>query len=672
VRVSDSDTLPPREVLAATHVDRDGRVAWFATIDDFNLACRFAGDGPIPVLRPERHDQADLWGRIIETQFVQAPRLERSDRRVIAWGDRAAGPAAVYARWSASSLAACSTLDEIIADVHRCRESGIVVVALASQLLVAAIARISSAARASRKTVGFLCGRTDAGLSFSVAKALLQPVTRSNFDIFDAPHHDPARNKAGTPEEICERLRRPALFKAIRSHGEGSHAKLPGVVICGLLDDAEFPDAPDQGCSRDGARCKRGHSFGARVVYGDQLVAPVIGFACCNGFNVAAELYPSPTSIALSLIEGWAGAVIAPMRPLTVPDHAMDRLCSGLAGGEPLGVIVQALDELSERSGEPNAFVLHGDPLYALPRLDAARPGRSTEAGQVVTAPAIEDAAAAADLAVLQTWLIATGRQTVQGRRIVRSLKAWLGESESEAVEPLAARLDRIESMVLNAMKWAETRPVQASLQALRRSTMAVRLSVAQWDREVAAILLGARRRVDAFDVGHYDQVRIDIAHGPACRRCATPIEVHRFGRGVPAEEHRIATLCCVCGPLETYRAAGPRLVIADSPKTGLDGDIFSLRAMLQIPADLTPLVGSAQILLRFYDKTRDCCVHEEARSVAAESQPIDFRFQLPASVGRELHSIHLIAACGFDIAYARARFASLPAHANAPAHSSN
>lgn len=654
--------MPLRGAIPGTHVDPGMNVEWLGATDYFARVSQPDGDGPIPVLRPERRDQAALWRRIIDTQFERAPRPDSSDRRVIAWGDPASCPAKVFARWSASSMVVCGTLDEIVAEVRLCREAGIVVLALAPQLLVAAMARISSAARASGKGLGFLCGRTEPGLSFSVAKALLQPVMRSNCDVFDAPHHDQKRNKVGSPEDIVERLRRPALFKVIRSHGEGSHAKLPGVVICGLLDEVEFPDAPDQGCSRHGPRCKRGHSFGARVVFGDQLAAPVIGFACCNGFNVAAELYPSPTSIALSLVEGWAAAVIAPMRPLTVPDYAMDRLCGGLVSGEPLGAIVQALDELSSRAGQPNAFVLHGDPLYALPRIDGARLGPSAGSRQAVAAAATANDSTAPDLAALQAWLIAVSRQTAQGRRIVRSLEAWLGEADSEAVRPLAVRLDRIEPMVLNMMKWAEARPVQASLLALRRSTMAIRLSVAQWDKEVTKILLGARRRVDAFDVGHYDQVRIDLQDGPACRRCGTPLEVHRFGRGLPSHEHRIATLCSVCGPVEAYRATGPRLIIADSPKMGLDGDIFSLRAILQVPPGAEPVVGGAQMLLRFYDKTRDSCVHEEARSVVAESQTVDFQFELPQNVGRELHSIHLVAACGFDISYARARFASLPA----------
>ena len=537
------------------------------------------------------------------------------------------------------------------------------VLALAPQLRVAAIARLSSAIRASGRRLGFLSGRTEAGLSFSVAKALLRPNVQPSGDFFDAPHHEQARNNLGTPSEIIERLTRPSLFKVIRSHGEGSHAKLPGVVICGLLDTVEFPDTPEQGCSRHARRCKRGHPLGSQVVFGDELAAPVIGFACCNGFNIAAELYPSPMSMALSFMEGWAAAIIAPVRPLIVPDCVLDRLYAGFTNGEPLGAVVQALDELSLDAGQRNAFVLHGDPLYALPRIDEGRTVVPSSARPLQTAIPSTNAVDVTmrDLDSLQTWLVALLRQTAQGRRLVRSLEVWMSEPENEGLRSLAGRLERIEPMILNALKWAEARPTPASRLALRRATVAIRLSVGQWDRAVAGILLGARHHVDPFDVGHYDQVRVDIQDGPPCRRCGTPLEVHRFGRGIPSEEHRIATLCCVCGPVQEYRLAGPRLSVHDSPKTGREAKDFRLRAALQMPAGAKPVVGAVQILLRFYDKANDCCVHEEARSVTAEDQSVDFQFELSRNLGRELHSIHLVAACGFDVAYVRARFASLP-----------
>jgi hypothetical protein len=266
----------------------------------------------------------------------------------------------------------------------------------------------------------------------------------------------------------------------------------------------------------------------------------------------------------------------------------------------------------------------------------------------------------AADLSTLQQWLVGLSRQTQQGRRLLRSTEAWLGENQAGAVAPLAARLDRIERLALNAIKWAESHPAADSRRVLQRFVVPIRLAVAQWDKEMATMLLGTRSHLDAYDIGHYDQVRIDVREGPGCRRCGTPVEIHRFGRDAPAQEHRLATLCCVCGPVSEHRADGMRLSLLSSPKQGETGGRFALRAALTVPAS-APVARGVQLFLRFYDKANDCCVYEELRKLPAESQAVDFAFELPGNLGTELHSIHMLAACGFEIAYARARFAAVP-----------
>jgi hypothetical protein len=639
---------------------------WLASDEDYALAGRTA-DARIPVLRPQADEQERLWRRVVATQFVRpAERAARPERLILAWGAEALRPARVYARYGGSPVIDCGSLEECVARIEGCTETNVLVVASARRLCIAAVTRMSSAARTAGRGIGFLCGRTEASLSFSVAKLLLRPGVAAGGEFLDAPHHDQRRNALGTPDEIIRRLTEPSLFKIIRSHGEGSHAKLPGVVICGLLEQTEFAHAPDQGCSRDERRCKRARASGARVVFGHEVATPVIGFACCNGFNVASELYPSPMSMALSLVEGGAAAIIAPARPLIVPDAAMDRLYCGLAGGEPLGALVQALNEMSEKNGQSNAFVLHGDPLYALPPSVGEAPGEraatfsraATGSERSADVPRADQSAA--DLSTLQQWLVGLSRQTQQGRRLLRSTEAWLGENQAGAVAPLAARLDRIERLALNAIKWAESHPAADSRRVLQRFVVPIRLAVAQWDKEMATMLLGTRSHLDAYDIGHYDQVRIDVREGPGCRRCGTPVEIHRFGRDAPAQEHRLATLCCVCGPVSEHRADGMRLSLLSSPKQGETGGRFALRAALTVPAS-APVARGVQLFLRFYDKANDCCVYEELRKLPAESQAVDFAFELPGNLGTELHSIHMLAACGFEIAYARARFAAVP-----------
>jgi hypothetical protein len=386
------------------------------------------------------------------------------------------------------------------------------------------------------------------------------------------------------------------------------------------------------------------------VLFGDELAALVVAFVCCNGFNVAGELYPSPVSMSLAFAEGWAGAVIAPIRPLIAPDDMVSVLHDGLVTGRPLGAIVARLNEMSDHMGQPDAFVLHGDPAAALPASRPPTPARALPEVDRDRSRLVE----------LRDRLVLTLRHAERGRRLLRSARAWLGERASGLLDPIDHQFTRVEQLAVNAIKWAEINPSAESLDRLLRTGTVLRLAIRRWDQDVARLLLSARDAVDAFDLGHYDQVLAEVRAGSACRRCTTPTEIHVFGRGEPPDDHRLAELCRVCGPVAEGRAEGPRIVVRDSPRTGTAGAEFAMRAELIVPEAPRP-IDTVQLYVRFFDKANDVCVYEDARAVPAEPRTIEFRFPLPDRLGADLHSVRVAAVCGFDVAYARARFAGLP-----------
>ncbi|HEU5160824.1 MAG TPA: hypothetical protein VFU43_27755 [Streptosporangiaceae bacterium] len=594
-------------------------------------------------------EKSAVWREVLETGFGPAAPEAFGERLVLSWGAGTRGAARHYAAASRSRLVSCATIDDVLrAIAGGDGREAVVVVAFTGRLTVASIARISAACREAGRSLGFLSGRSEAGLSFSVAKALRRPRPElTGLDLLDAPLHRQEENSRRLPADFRQRLTRPSLAKILRSHGEGGHAKLPGVVVCGLPDPAEFPDTPDEGCAREPRRCKRAEATRSDVVFADELAAPVVCFVCCNGFNVAEQLYPSPVSMALSFIEGWAGALIAPIRPLVAPDEMVDVLYRGLAAGRPLGSIVARLNAMSARIGQRDAFVLHGDPCLRLPATDGSGDGPAVVA--------VDDR-----LVELRDWLVTALRQAERGRRLLRALRAWLGDDTAPA--PLIDRFEKIERLILNTMKWAEISPSGESRQRLLRSAAVIRFGVTQWDRAVSRLLLESRETVDAFDIGHYDQVLAEVRDGAGCARCATPTETHVYGRGEPAADQRLAEMCWVCGPVAERRSGGLGLKVSRCPHVGAGGEEFRLSAELRLPAGAPRLVDSVQVYLRFFDKANDRCVHEEARTVPAEDQTIEFRFRLPDRIGVDLHSVRLVAVTGFDLAYARTRFAGLPA----------
>ncbi|MGK5627799.1 hypothetical protein [Streptomyces sp. URMC 123] len=675
-----------------------GKVRWAGSAEEYAGLAAAAGPDLVPCLLPSSPAKRRLWREVLDGRDepvavapatapsadgapVPAPPAGDAPAAagcaVIGWGGPARTAASVYAAVSGASLTLRSDLDGVVDALARCGEPHAVVIAPAADLTVAALVRLSAAAADAGTSVGFLCGRDEAALSYAVAKALLRPGGElSGVDVFDAPSHRQEENAGEPAAELGARLRRPALVKVLRSHGEGGHAKLPGVVVCGLLDETEFPEVPAHGCRRDERVCKRAEPMGADTVFGDELGGHVTFFLCCNGFNVAGELYPSPVSMALALAEGRSGAVVAPVRPLIVPDEMLEELLACLAEGGALGAVVARLNALSARIGQPHAFVLHGDPrtVVAARAAGAPRPAADgdggthrSDASDTSNGPdrsdgpdGSEEAEAARRRAEVQDWLVELLARAERGRRLLRSARAWLGERGAPLTEPLVERFERLERSALNSLKWVEKSPEGEPLRRLLRTTALLRLAVPAWDRAVGRLALDARETLDAFDLGHYDQAPLGILAGGPCGRCGTPVELHRFGRGEPADALRVAELCLVCGPLAEYRAGGLALAAESYPRTGRPGGgDFRLRVRLTAPD--TAVAGTVQLYLRFFDKANGVCVHEEERAVPARDQLVDFSFPLPHDLGVDLHSVRLVAASAFDLAYLRVRFVGLP-----------
>ncbi len=630
-------------------------IRWLDTLDEYGRIGLRSESEPVPLLAPSDEDCRRRWDEVLRDLYVPAPGPRAAGGVVVACGEELVPLARCLAARSDSRVAVCSSLQAAGSTVAAAPEPRAVVVSLASQLKMQMVGELVSGARRAGKQLGFLSGRTLAGLSFSIAKTLLSPrPSLSGVDVFDAVSHQ--LDHSAPSDELADRLRRPCLAKVIRSHGEGSHAKLPGLTVCGLLDPIEFPDAPSRGCSWLERRCKRSPAEATDVVFGHELRAPVVFFVCCNGFNFAKELYPSPVSMSLSLVEACPAAVIAPIRPLIAPDVIFEAIRPQLCGGAPLGEIVDALNAISEDMGQPNTFALHGDPqLRILPR---AVEGEDHADRQ--RRPRTAERRSAGDHDV-ESWLVRLLRRAERGRRLVRSINAWLDEDQRGVTEPAATLLTKVERLAIYGLKRAQAQRRAASSVESARGTVPIRMMVRQWDTRMADLLLSMRATVDPFDVGHYDQQLIEMRLAHPCRRCGSLLEAYLYGRGEPDDEHRVAYLCCVCGPVSEHRERGLALEVVESTPSGRGGEELVIRAKLHRPDANDPVVGSTAVSLRFFDKARNECVVDVRRTVAAGTSLVDFVLPLPETLSTDQHSIWLAAVSAFDVAYARLRFACLP-----------
>jgi hypothetical protein len=636
----------PRQ--ATEELDAGRGVRWVRSEQEYAAHAADPDGNQVPVLIGAGVPAA-RWSRILRTHYADHVALAPRTRLVLACGTEAKAPAELYARLTGARLALHRTPAECCAAIGDCDVAAVLVVSVSSLLTVRAVLELLSAARNAGSSIGMLTGRDQSRLSYTVAKALLGPRKGLNgLKTFDAPSHRDHDNPALPPDERLRELESPSLVKALRAHGEGGHAKFPGVVICGVLEVTEFPTAPEGGCSQEPRRCKRAAASGARVIFGHELPARTICFLCCNGFNVAGELYPSEISLALSFLEGFAAAVIAPLRPLVAPDEMLATIEAGVDAGVSLAELVEDLNQISRRNGDRDAFVLLGDPTEQLQVL-----GQSGDAR-----PA---AGLSVDSEALEMWLGRLLGNAERGRRVLRATRLWLFEEPPAELVALERRFSELERLIVNTMKWAQVRPTGGSGRALLRAGKLIRLRTSEWDDLMARLLLESRATLDPFDIGHYDQVLTDVTSGGPCPRCGTPTEVGWYGMGEPAAEARVAELCVVCGPLSEARHEGVSVVVAQVPARAMAGERVSVTAQLAAPSGFPPLSDQIHLRMRCFDKANDRLIHDEAVVLSAGDQTVRFELAFEERTGLDLHSIRMVATGAFDVAYARARIACVP-----------
>ncbi len=636
-------------------------IDWHSDLGSYCAALR-AGEDSVPLLRSGIAERDARWAEVLTSLYGPGSIASRPPCHIVSIGE-AAGPVAeaLSARYG-SRHARLFDVDGLGDALRDAREVYCMIVSMASDLCASRVVKALQAARRAGLSIGFVAGRDPAGLGFSVAKTLLNPVdTDSALGVFDAVSHH-LDHDAADSAEIDRALRKPQDVKVIRSHGEGAHAKLPGLTVCGLLDDTEFSEAPDVGCSRTRDACKRAPPGKWRgVLFASEIVSPTVVFVCCNGFSFAQDHYPSPVSISLALTEGWAGSVIAPVRALVAPDSLMDLVYDMIGRGVRTGDAVVCLNEHCLEAGQGMTFALHGDPRQVF--------GNATRAFDPPAA--IADGArklSRADGDHHRYWVATFLRGLRRGQRYLEALCVCIGPDMVEAIRMLQMELSGLLATTIEVARFADAACTQEELARLRQDVSLLNLKARALDAKAVGAILETRSSADPYDLGHYDQFTRDSADGPDCRRCGTALDLHYFGDSPTAEDARVGELCCVCGPYREYRAKGIRI----EPTLMADGSddtrclVIAVRVLRDGPSPAP--FPFASVALRFFDKGRDRCIASLSQNVALNDDAVAFRIDLPHDLSPDLHSIRMLASCGLDLCYARLRFAGgLPAAK--PAH---
>lgn len=497
-------------------------------------------------------------------------------------------------------------------------------------------------------------------------------------------------------------------------HGEGSHANLRDIVICGVTFETEKVDglAVSGGCrsgtESEARSCKRVHSKSIQARGFEEVKAAEVALLSCNGLSVSGELYPSGTSCLLSMIDGYAAAVVCNDRNVPLSSTTVDLVHLIVARGGSILDAVELLNSAAMLPTKEDPWFVFGLPWLA--RLKWESPTAdghfSAEEGlTILRIPScfpVEEAIRVVDFGgtvksvmrgrdrIAFTYLADTTNGGVSGRIVgagkdVLAAEHWLALALASCVKAkfLELGLDIVFGRAARdkpelASDFAELHELRVvaerSLALLGSAINRVRetgwagksfdlclthsqTAVSEWDRALSALAAG-NLIAGSFEAclreGHRYSSAVTV---DGCLRCGGPLLSEEMSPVSGFGAFRTWTTCTTCGPrscMETRRLA----IDVTAPRQISPGQRVEVEVRV---SDAEPLFGSQPRFLAMHLRDKGCgrTIHVSNQALFGDVHVVSF--DVPDDVTPDLHTLRVTVVHGMRIAYMRLRVACVP-----------
>ena len=608
-----------------------------------------------------------------------AARTKGPDHVVIAVGSDVALVARPFARRAERPFITVSSAAEVLSAVPAGARSVLVV----ADRMTASI-RALDTWRTMTVPWGIITGVDLPGIAFALAKAeLAHDGAHRAWGFVDANagrHGFFAEHPNGEPRRepsVEDVLSSDLDVLTLVAHGEGAHANLNSVVLCGRVGDRERISSQSRvaGCleTTSGPRCKRVPGGGKPIVTFSRVLAKTLVLASCNGFATADELYPSDASAVLSAIDGHVSTIVTSDRSVRLFRWLSELAMSLLATKGDAYHLVEALDDVTLRDQHERAWVLVGDPMtsIAAPKTPAPRPieERPSPPGASVLRegdfcargrerlwvradrPRLDDATAAWEAARSRLGLY--WNASASAARFERTLLTRYADTDAdrERVVSLASLRFAIDTSLHTAGSTATTvfeRGVWPTV--FDEVLSSIGPLVRRYDEALATLvahLVFAKGFAEAFEDGRSATL---VSSGGLCPRCDLPLTTSRAIDPIFGAHCRMHTRCALCGPRESWDEEGPRVRV-NVPTSVQAGATARVDVSLQPGSD--PFV-TAWIVAELKDKGRGEVVFSAQREVGMDGA--SFEIELPHSLTPDLHTLECVLVSGMRVAHMRVR----------------
>jgi len=661
--------------------------------------------GPLPVLMPKSTSRQARWREVLAWYAAFGAADEASFREsasagnVVAVGDAFQSVAHLLAHRAGQALRVIERRN-LAAFLKGGAPPAITFVG-APDTLDAAAVRLIAAGVSVPWTV--VTGRDLAAASFVAAKLLRLRSCRTTggWQVLDAFAGTAARLASNGAVEGSEALSAATPDGdmtgglVLHAHGEGAHADLNAVVLCGLSGEHETnPDGmPVPGGCRarlGDAFCKRRAPRHQRIVPFHALRTPRLVLLSCNGYSPHGETYASDVSAALGSLDGYVAEIVTSLRPLAFDDGVpltcgrlgaregglagVAGLAADLARREGFDDAIVRVGALAEppADGMPEAWVRAGiHPLGAFVNSGVlAAPGAVARGGSIIVTPFSNSISpplrdAEVDLRAFEERLLELRARMDRAHRWERGLAAELAEELPGArAGQLFSALLQASAALDEAAGLAEGTVLQSRVSGLLHAGLAptfdlVDLAVADWDEAFARILSALRDASYpvAFYHGGWREPRLQRLD--PCERCGATLEV-RFLRlpFTPKGDARL-TLCPNCGERDfLFEGEGSLEVVlpAEMVRSGV------LRVRIEKgrgEAAQKSRPVRAWLVAHLRDKAGGAPMARRLKRLTAAGATLAFR--VPCDCPPDLHSLKVTWIERLSVIVARRRIACVP-----------
>jgi hypothetical protein len=428
------------------------------------------------------------------------------------------------------------------------------------------------------------------------------------------------------------------------AHGEGAHANLEDVVICGVLGDREKAGGRSipGGCIK-GRRCKRARP-GVVVIPAHSVRATEVVLVSCNSFMVAPELYPSNNSLLLGLVDGYAGTVVGTLAPVEVGSRSIEYVIETLMRSETWSAFVRRLNGPGLTAGP---FVVHGRPSDRPPLL------------------AIGPAAVQPVWPVSRSQLEGAARRVESAGLLEAGFTSWL--QQERTVEPFADLLRTMSRVRTRATlrlqgAWSAqaSGPIARPLPPSRLVDELVQ-DAREWTDAVHRIVARCQPYGDLSGALVYAHRPTHRVRSRPCPRCATTTEIVTLSTMSAGPARRRLWRCPLCGDLDNWIAGALRCrLLVTSVLTPGDELCFGVRLTgEERPRPPWRRTAPVHIAVAVRDKARGAVVWDSVLTMDGSTRSSS------VATGRrgheftpELHTVSALAIGQFSVAASRRRFA--------------